>query len=82
MNARAVVRACLDLPQLLDRIGDTDDLVTHGVNSGEIVRIALKCEEHLGRMLTDDELAELSTVHAIGLLIGGEHFVAQPDTAA
>jgi acyl carrier protein len=59
----------LDLPALLDRIGDDDDLVGSGVNSGEIVKIALACEDRLGRMLTDDELSALSSVRAVAQVL-------------
>jgi hypothetical protein len=68
-TARALIRSCLDLPALLDRIGDDEDLVGSGINSGEIVKIALECENRIGRLLTDDELAELSTVRAVDNLL-------------
>jgi acyl carrier protein len=68
-EARALIRAGLDLPILLDRIGDTDDLVAAGVNSGEIVRVALQCEQRLGRPLTDDELSTLTSVAAVTELL-------------
>jgi acyl carrier protein len=71
-GARDLIRSCLDLPALLDRIGDDEDLVGGGVNSGELVKIALECENRIGRLLTDDELAELSTVHAVEDLLRGE----------
>ena len=69
-DARDLIRGCLDLPALLDRIGDEEDLVGCGVNSGEIVRVALRCEHRMGRLLTDPELAELSTVRAVAALLG------------
>ncbi len=69
-GARALIRASLDLPALLDRITDDDDLIESGVNSGEIVRIALQCEQRLGRALSDDELTNLSTVRAVAELLG------------
>jgi len=68
-EARDLIRGCLDLPALLDRIGDEEDLVGSGVNSGEIVRIALRCEHRMGRLLTDAELTELSTVRAVAALL-------------
>ncbi len=48
-SARELIKTGLDYPPLLDRIGDHEDLVTVGVNSGEMIRIALACEEYLGR---------------------------------
>lgn len=75
--ARDLVRQCLDTPALLDGIADGADLMGHGVSSGEIIRIALECERIVGRMLTDEELTELSTVDAVAKLIGrGEEHVA------
>lgn len=68
--ARELIRGCLDLPALLDRIGDSDDLLTHGVNSGEVVLIALRCEQTLGRALTEAELEELDSVLAVDRLLG------------
>ena len=67
--ARELVRTCLDLPAVLDRIGDTDSLLAHGVNSGEVILIALRCEQELGRALTDAELEELDSVTAVDLLL-------------
>jgi acyl carrier protein len=68
-DARDLIRASLDLPALLDEITDDEDLIGAGINSGELVQIALHCEEHLGRMLTDDELAGLGTVRAVAALL-------------
>ncbi|KUJ69007.1 hypothetical protein ACZ90_14230 [Streptomyces albus subsp. albus] len=68
--ARTLVRESLDHPALLDRVADDDDLVGSGVNSGELIRMALRCEEQLGRPLDDEELAELTSVRAVAALIG------------
>jgi acyl carrier protein len=68
-DARAVIKEGMDYPHLLDRITDHDDLVTAGVNSGEMIRIALSCERHLGRALTDEELSRLATVAAVAQLL-------------
>ena len=70
-TARDLIRAHLDLPGLIDRIGDDDDLVGSGVDSGEIVRIALGCENRLGRVLSDEELTRLSTIRAVADLLAG-----------
>jgi hypothetical protein len=69
-TARELIRKCLDLPVVLDRLGDDDDLLTGGINSGELVRVALGCEERLGRPLTDDELTGLDTVRAVARVLG------------
>jgi hypothetical protein len=68
-DARAVIKEGMDYPHLLDRIADHADLVTAGVNSGEMIRIALSCERHLGRALTDEELSRLATVAAVKRLL-------------
>ena len=68
-QARELVRGSLDLAGLIDRIGDDEDLVDAGVNSGEVVNIALRCEDHLRRALTDEELARLSTIRAVAELL-------------
>ncbi len=67
--ARAVIKEGMDYPHLLDRITDHEDLITAGVNSGEMIRIALSCERHLGRALTDEELSRLATVAAVERLL-------------
>jgi hypothetical protein len=69
--ARELIRDCLDLPSVLDRIGDSDDLLTHGVNSGELVLVALRCEQALGRALTEAELEQLDSVLAVDRLLQG-----------
>jgi Phosphopantetheine attachment site len=69
--ARELIRGCLDLPAVLDRISDTDDLLTHGVNSGEVVLVALRCEQALGRALSDAELERLDSVVAVDELLKG-----------
>ncbi|MFI5780330.1 hypothetical protein [Nocardia sp. NPDC051570] len=68
--AREVVKGCLDLPALIDLIGDADELVSGGVNSGEIIRIAQRCEEILDRALTSDELTGIDTITAVAALLG------------
>lgn len=69
-TARELIKKGLDTPAILDRLGDDDNFLTGGVNSGEVVRIALHCEQRIGRALTDEELAGLGTVRAVTELIG------------
>jgi acyl carrier protein len=69
-QARALIKQNLDFPGLLDQVADDDDLISAGVNSGELIRIAAGCEQQLSRALTDDELAGLSSVHAVAALLG------------
>jgi acyl carrier protein len=68
--ARELIKKGLDAPAILDRLEDDDDFVFGGVNSGEVVRIALQCEEVLGRALTGEELAGLTSVRAVTALLG------------
>ncbi|HZN75164.1 MAG TPA: phosphopantetheine-binding protein [Micromonosporaceae bacterium] len=69
-DARTLIRENLDYPALLDDIADHDDLIMAGVNSGEMVRIALACEQHLDREITDEELTQLKSVRAVAELLG------------
>lgn len=71
--ARAVVRDAVALPELLDQVADGDDLNLAGVDSGEIIQVAQRCEELLGRPLTSDELAGIRSISDVaGLLAGTE----------
>lgn len=67
--ARSIVRGKLDYPALLDQISDEDDLVNAGVNSGEIIQVALACENHLDRPLTDAELSGITSVRSVAELL-------------
>lgn len=67
--ARRLVAGCLDLPAVLDRVGDEDDLVTSGIDSGEVLNLALRCEEILNRPLTDSELSALTSISAVAALV-------------
>ena len=68
-GVRELIKRHLDYPPLLDRIGDDEDLVAAGVNSGEMIRVALGCERYLDRQLTDAELSEMTSVHAIASVL-------------
>jgi acyl carrier protein len=67
--AREIVRENLDHPALLDQISDEEDLVNAGVNSGEIIRVALGCENRLDRPLTDGELSRITSVRSVADLL-------------
>jgi hypothetical protein len=69
MDARELVASCLDNPQMIDRIGDLDDLQAAGVNSGEVIQIALRCEEVLGRALTNDEMDVVHSLSGVDKLL-------------
>lgn len=70
-DARALIRRHLDFPGLLDRIDDDQDLVAAGVNSGEMIRVALGCEEALDRPLSDAELSAITSVRSVAGLLAG-----------
>ena len=69
-EVRELIKKGLDFPALLDRIGDDEDLVSAGVNSGEMIRVALACEDHLNRPLTDAELSGITSVSSVAGLLG------------
>jgi acyl carrier protein len=68
-QARVLIKENLDNPALLDLIGDSDDLLAAGVNSGEMIRIAFGCEKRLGRRLSDAELTALTSIAAIAIVL-------------
>ncbi|MGW0881227.1 phosphopantetheine-binding protein [Streptomyces sp. NPDC002671] len=61
----ALLLEFVDLPELLDGIGRDDDLTTAGLNSGDLIRLALAIEERTGSPLDDDELTALHTIEGI-----------------
>ncbi|MGW0768599.1 phosphopantetheine-binding protein [Streptomyces sp. NPDC002676] len=61
----ALLLEFVDLPELLDGIGKDDDLTTAGLNSGDLIRLALAIEERTGSPLDDDELTALHTIEGI-----------------
>jgi hypothetical protein len=63
----------MDAPHLLAEISDEEDLISAGVNSGEIILVSLECEKFLGRPLTDDELASLLSISDVASLLSGTH---------
>lgn len=69
MDARDIVRQSLDNRVLLDAIPDDADLVSAGVNSGEMIQVALNCEAVLERALTDEEMTHLNSVEDIRRLL-------------
>jgi len=69
-TVRALIQRNLDTPALLDLIADDVDLVAAGVNSGEMIRVALACENYLGRQLSDTELSRMTSVREIATVLG------------
>jgi acyl carrier protein len=69
IDVRELIKESLDYPALLDDVADQDDLIMAGINSGEMVRIALACERYLDREITDEELSRLKSVRAVADLL-------------
>ncbi|MFB7470635.1 phosphopantetheine-binding protein [Kitasatospora sp. NPDC056184] len=74
-TARRLVGASLDSATFLNRLADDDDFATAGVNSGELIKLALGCEDFLGRALDDEELANLTSISAVDELIAASRRV-------
>lgn len=70
MNARQLLAQCISAPAILHDIADGDDLRESGLNSGEMVLVVMRLEEELGRALDDEEIASVSTIACIDLLLG------------
>ena len=74
--ARELIRQVLAVPEVLEAIGDDDNLLAAGVNSGELILVALRCEQRLGRALSETELSGLVSIRSVASILGG------PDVAA
>lgn len=72
MTGRELVQGSLDNPALAEAIGDGDDLVAAGVNSGEMIRVALALEDALGRPLSDNELTAVTSIEDVHRLLTQE----------
>lgn len=57
-------------PAVTSRLAPGADLVRSGVNSGDLVRLALLLEERYGVALSAQDLEELRTVDGIEALVG------------
>jgi acyl carrier protein len=61
LTGRELLASLLDDPTLVDVAAD-DDLLAAGLNSGDIIRLALAIEELTGEPLDDKALSRLYTV--------------------
>lgn len=68
-TARELVLRCLDSPHLLDGVSDGEDLLSVGVNSGELILVTMECERLLRRPLTDAELSSLVSIDDVARLL-------------
>ncbi|MEV7022099.1 phosphopantetheine-binding protein [Kitasatospora sp. NPDC093558] len=55
----------VDLPELLEGVGRDTDLTAAGLNSGDLIRLALAIEDLTGEPLDDDELTALHSIAGI-----------------
>ncbi|MEU5097878.1 acyl carrier protein [Streptomyces sp. NPDC020996] len=62
---RRLLLELVDVPGLFDELADDADLLSAGINSGELIRLALAIEERTGVPLDDDEMAGLYTIDGI-----------------
>ncbi|MFE6780298.1 phosphopantetheine-binding protein [Streptomyces sp. NPDC057702] len=59
----------VDLPQLIEGVPGDADLINAGLNSGDLIRLALALEERTGAALDDDELGALHTLDGINQVL-------------
>ncbi|MGK5632642.1 acyl carrier protein [Streptomyces sp. URMC 123] len=78
---RRLLLELVDVPGLFDDLAPDADLLAAGINSGELIRLALAIEERTGTPLDDEELAALSTVQGIDRVLA-THAGAQAGTHA
>lgn len=62
---RQLLLELVDVPGLFDELPGDADLLSVGINSGELIRLALAIEERTGLPLDDDEMATLYTIDGI-----------------
>lgn len=55
--------------ELVGSLGDTDPLLTSGINSGDIVRVSLAIEEQLGEPLSSDDAESIQTIADIDAVL-------------
>ncbi|HZB48869.1 MAG TPA: phosphopantetheine-binding protein [Mycobacteriales bacterium] len=63
-TGRQLLASLLDDPSLIE-VADDEDLLAAGLNSGDIIRLALAIEELTGEALDDKALSRLYTVDGL-----------------
>ena len=58
--------------ELVSSLGDTDLLLTSGINSGDVIRVSLAIEEQLGQPLSSDAAESIRTIADIDAVLAGE----------
>ncbi|QKW06899.1 acyl carrier protein [Streptomyces sp. NA04227] len=72
----------LDMPELLEGIERDADLTSAGLNSGDLIRLALAIEEQTGSPLEDDELTALHTLDGIDQVLTARGATATAEGAS
>lgn len=62
---RRLLLDVVESPGLVEGLSARDDLLSAGINSGELIRLALAIEEHTGEPLDDELLPTLCTIEGI-----------------
>lgn len=60
-----------DVPDVIADTPDDTDLVAAGLNSGDLIRLALAIEDQTGAALGDEELPLLHTIEGIDQILAG-----------
>jgi hypothetical protein len=63
----------VDLPELLDGLPRDADLLSAGLNSGDLIRLALAVEDRTGTSLDDEALGLLHTLDGIDQVLAAGH---------
>ncbi|GAA4667027.1 phosphopantetheine-binding protein [Streptomyces youssoufiensis] len=71
----------VDLPQLIEGVPGDADLINAGLNSGDLIRLALALEERTGAPLDDDELGALHTLDGINQVLVSREAAELTDAA-
>ncbi|MDQ2958069.1 MAG: phosphopantetheine-binding protein [Actinomycetota bacterium] len=62
---RQLLLELADAPGLFDDLAADADLLSAGINSGELIKLALAIEERTGQPLDDEVLVTLYTIEGI-----------------
>ncbi|WP_375489113.1 acyl carrier protein [uncultured Mycobacterium sp.] len=68
-EARRLLAAAMDAPDLAWQIDETKDFLDAGVNSGEIIRLLFECEKHLGVEIDDAEMSSITSLKELAALL-------------
>jgi phosphopantetheine binding protein len=72
---RRLLLDVLESPGLVESLPADQDLLSAGINSGELIRLSLAIEDYIGEALDDEVLPTLSTIEGIDRVLE-EHAAA------